>query len=344
MEIYGLTRDFELVTANIPYFNLQWNRKYYEAGSFQLQIAAEVYEPSWHYICTHDRPEVGVVQKIQYDNDGGEKLILLSGFFAEKILDEVVCAPRFTKDLSRTENVCKAMFDTYKVQSKKGIEWQSNAAPLGDRTQSDFLGDSLGSKMYSILETRELSYRVTVDDLFTKLTCSVWQGLNRAQSQDDNPWQVFSTTWGNIEDETVSIDSSDYANVCIISAEDEALQMEVDLSNGGERFETFLDKTNESKDDDQTEAEFREGLRQEGLEKLADLLTETEIDITNFGAEGYLTDYDLGDLVTVELEDIGVTLETRIVEIPEVFKPSGHTVELGFGTKRITNIQRALIG
>lgn len=344
MEIYGLTRNFELVTANIPYLNLQWNRKYYEAGNFQLQIAAEIYEPSWHYICTHDRPEVGIVQKVEYKNDGGERLILLSGFFAEKVLDEIVCAPRFTKDLSRTENVCKAMFDKYNVQSKKGIVWKANETPLGDRTQSDFIGDKLGSKMYSILETRELSYRVTADDLFTGLTCSVWQGLNRAQSQDENPWQVFSTTWGNIEDETVSIDSSAYANVCVISAADESVQIEVDLSNGGERFETFLDKTRESKKDDQTEAEFYDGLRQEGLEKLADLLTETEIDITNFGSEGYRTDYDLGDMVTAELEDIGVTLETRIVEVSEVFKPSGHTVELGFGTKRITNIQRALIG
>ena len=105
MEVYGLDDKFGLVTAAIPYFNLQWNRKYYEAGDFSIQISADVYDPSWAYIMTHDRPEVGVVQKLQYTNNGGEKLVQLSGFFAEQRLNGIVASPRFVADLSKTENV-----------------------------------------------------------------------------------------------------------------------------------------------------------------------------------------------------------------------------------------------
>lgn len=342
MELYGLDKGFGLVTAAIPYFNLQWNRKYYESGTFSLQITADVYDPSWAYIATHDRPEVGVVQKIQYANDGGEKLVLLSGFFAEQMLDGVVASKRFTADLSRTENVIKRMYDEFGVQAKKGIAWKANVDPLGDRTQCDFIGDRLGEKWHSILETRELSYRVTAKEDFSGLECQIWQGKDRTQSQDANPWCVFSSAFGNVEDEEVSIDSSAYANVCIVSAKDEALIFEVDLSGGGERFETFLDKGSESPESGQSDEELKAGLRQEALEKLADCAVVKEIDVTNLGESNYMDDFDLGDMVSVVLEDIGLELETRIVEVAEVFKPEGHSVQLGFGSKRITNIRRAV--
>ena len=78
------------------------------------------------------------------------------------------------------------------------------------------------------------------------------------------------------------------------------------------------------------------------MEKLASCVKSIDIEIDNFGSEAYLRDFDLGDLVTVQLEDIALELETRIVEVSEVFKPEGHTVSLGFGSKRISNIERAV--
>ena len=342
IEIFGLSRSFELVTANIPYFNLQWNRKYYEAGEFSLQIDASVYDTSWHFIMTHDRPEVGMIQKVSYDNEGGERLVLLSGFFAEQMLDGLVCFPRFITDKAHTETAVKVLCDKLTLEARKGIVFVGNDSPLGDRTQLDFIGDKLGSKLFSTLETRELSYRVVADAEFRSLSMSVWQGADRRQSQSVNSWAVFSTSWGNVEKESVSLDSSAFANVCLVSANEEAVQFEVDKSNGGERFEVYLDKNSEKPDDDQTAAEFRAGLEQEALEKLASCVESIDIEIDNFGSEAYLRDFDLGDLVTVQLEDIALELETRIVEVSEVFKPEGHTVSLGFGSKRISNIERAV--
>lgn len=342
MEVFGLSRSFELVTADIPYLNLQWNRRYYESGTWQMQVDASVYDPHWHFIMTHDRPEVAVVQKVQYDNDGGEKLILLSGFFAEQMLDQIVCCPRFVTDRAHTGTAVRVLCEGFGLESKTGIVFSDTGASLGDRTACDFIGDKLGSKCHSILETRELSYRVRCNDAFTALYMEVWQGLDRRQSQSANPWQVFSTAWGNIERESVSIDDSAFANVCLVSANEESLQFEVDNSGGGERFEVFLDKNSEKPGEDQTAEEFRAGLEQEAIEKLADSAQAVAIDVDNYGAEGYLGDFDLGDLVTVQLEDIGLELDTRIVEVSEVFKPAGHTVSLGFGNKRISNIERAV--
>lgn len=344
MEIYAYSRGFELLTADVPYLNLQWNRRYYEAGSFEMQIAAEDYDSNWHYVTSGEREEVGIVQKVEYSNDGGERLVLVSGFFAEKLLDEVVAFPRFTADKAHTETTIKALYDKYEVRSKKGLYFFENDSPLGDRTQSDFLGDKLGEKMFSILETRELSYKVGVlAQAHNRLALymMVWQGKDRRQSQSVNSWAVFSADWGNIENESASVDGSAYANVCRVSANEESLQFEVDNSGGGERFEVFLDANSEKPEDGQSAADFRAALEQEAQEKLLECAKAVEVDVDVFGDSGYMTDYDLGDLVTVKLEDIGLQFETRIVEANEVFKPEGHTVSLGFGTKRISNLRRA---
>lgn len=342
MEVFGLSRSFELITADIPYYNLQWSRKYYEAGTWQMQVSADVYDSHWHFVMTHERPEVAVIQKVQYSNDGGEKLVLLSGFFAEQMLDGIACSPRFVTDRAHTGTAVRVLCETMGLESKKGIAFNDTGASLGDRTSCDFIGNKLGSKCYSILQSRELSYRVRCTQDFLSLYMEVWQGKDRTQGQSANPWAVFSSTWGNIENEEVSIDDSAVANVCIVSANEESVQFEVDRSGGGERFEVFLDKNSEKPGEDQSAEDFRAGLEQEAYEKLDAAVQAVTIDVDSYGDTGYLNNYDLGDLVTLQLEDIRLDLETRIVEIQEVFKPEGHTVQLGFGSKRISNIERAV--
>lgn len=344
MEAWALGSGFEMVTADIPYLNLQWHRRYYDFGQFEMQVPADVYDPHWHYVHLRDRPEVGLAQKVEYSNDGGERLVTVSGFFAEKMLDQVCAFPRFVADKSRTETVAHALFDTYDVKGKTGI-YGFFFDELGDRTQCDFLGDRLGTKLHSMLETRGLSFRVEpyVPTYGREaLAMSVYQGKDRTQAQSANAWAVFSTSFGNVENESVSIDDSAYANACLVSANDEALQFEVDNSGGGERFEVFLDKNSEKPQDGQSAADFRAALEQAAAEKLQECSRVVEVDLDNYGSTGYMTDFDLGDLVTLQVEDVGLDLDARIVEVSEVFKPSGHTVSLGFGSKRITNLERAL--
>lgn len=346
MEVYALDSSFGLVTPNVPYVNLQWNRKYYQAGDWEMQIPASAYDPSWRYLVGNARPEVGLVQKVEFDDSDGRRLVSVSGFFAEAVLDGIVCSPRFVTDKAHTETAVSALVDAMGLADKKGVAFVANGSPLGDRTQCDFLGDALGDKCFSILETRELSYRVRryrPSAGRDALMMQVWQGVDRTVGQSENARALFSQAFGNVAKATASVDESAFANVCVVSANDEALSFEVDESGGGERFETFLDKNSERPEDGQTAADFRAGLEQEARERLADLAVSVDIDVDNFGAAGYMTDYDLGDLVTVEMPDVGLSLDARVSEVSEVFKASGHTVTLGFGNKRISNIERAVM-
>lgn len=351
MDIYALDKDFKLIAIGLPYSNLQWNRKYYEAGDFMLEISAKIYDSSWAYIGTANRPELGMIQKVQLFGEGDVN-VLLSGFFCEKMLDDKTCYPRYIGDVSKTETAVRNIFTKYKDDLPIQLA-PANEPLMGDRTQSDFSDDQLGDKLYRILESRELSYRVLYDYVNNKLMFGVWSGVDRTQSQDKNSFQTFSTEFGNLVDKTIDFDESAYKNYAIVpvKADDNGKEQATyyyDLSSGGYKKEIVFDYRASRPDEDQTEAEFKDGILQEVKERLLSYAKIEDVNIQLAGNAGYMESYDLGDKCDVILTDVDIQMESRIIEIYEVFKAGdgttdgGHTVTVGLGNKRISNIRRAV--
>lgn len=345
MNIYALDKDFQLVTTAIPYTVLQWYRKYYEAGQFQMTIPLDVFDDSWAYIGTTERGELGMVEK-HLSND--TKTITVSGFFCEKMLDKKVCYPRYIGDVQKTETAIRNIFTKYKGDLPIELA-DANDPLLGDRTQSDFSDDELGKKLYRILESRELSYRVRYDYIGNQLYLEVWQGLDRTQSQNVNPCQTFSLEFGNILKRTVDMDSSAYKNYAIIPVNGDSNNKErdtfyLDLTNGEDRREIVIDMRANQPEENQSYAAFKAGIMQEALEKMLSKSKIEDVDIDTVGDLDYMYGYDLGDKCDVVLSDLNITMETRITEVLEVFKAnSGHTVTVGLGNKRIANMRKAVI-
>lgn len=346
MDIYALDAKFNLISMGIPYENLQWNRKYYEAGDFTVEMPANIYDTSWAYIGTNDRPELGMIQKIELFGEGDVN-VLLSGFFCEKMLDDKVCYPRYVGDAQHTETAVRDIFSKYKEDLPISLA-PANNPPFGDRTQSDFSDDELGDKIYRMLESRELSYRVIYDFIENELRFSVWQGLDRTQSQSKNPYQVFSTEFANMVDKSIDFDDSGYKNFAIIpvNSDDDGKEQDtlyIDLSNNGYKKKIVFNYRPSKPEENQPYQDFKNGVLQEAMEKLLSFSKVEDINIQQAGNAGYMVDYDLGDRCDVILTDIGKQMETRIVEIAEVFKAEGgHTVTIGLGNKRIDNIRRAV--
>lgn len=351
MDLYALDSSFQLVSIGIPYDNLQWSRRYYESGFFMVQLPLRVYDPSWDYIGTKDRPELGMIQQRQYSGEGDVQ-VLLSGFFCEKMLDDKTCYPRYIGDVSKTETAVRNIFTKYKDDLPVQLG-PANDPLLGDRTQSDFSDDFLGDKLFRILESRECSYRVEYDYVNNHLLFNVWQGLDRTQSQsgpieEHNAYQTFSTDFGNLTDKTANFDESAYKNYAIIpvDADDngkERTTYYLDWSNGKYKKEITFDMRASKPEEGQSEADFKASVLQEVSERMLAYAKVENVDIEQAGNKGYMVDYDLGDKCDVLLTDIGVQMESRIVEVNEVFKADGgHTATIGLGNKRISNIRRAM--
>lgn len=342
MTVYALDEGFNLITMAIPYDNLQWNRRYYESGDYVMQIPLGLYDPTWTYIGTKDRPELGMVQKAQKDDEGK---MVVSGFFCEKMLDDKTCYPRYIGDAAKTETAVRNIFSAYKDDLPIALA-PANDLLLGDRTQSDFSDDFLGEKLYKILESRECTYSVIYDFENNALALKVWQGKDRTQSQNVNSFQTFSAEFGNITGSRTDFDDSAYKNYAIIpvNADDNGKEQQtyyLDWSNGGYKKEIVFDMRTSKPETGQTLAAFKDAVLQEAAENLIQYakIEDIEVDVIE---SGYMEDFDIGDKCDAVLTDVSVEMEARIVEINEVFKEGGHTVSVGLGNKRITNLRRAV--
>lgn len=368
--VYG--EGFDLITAAVPYANLQWTRRYFAPGQFSMQVALKDYDPRWQWVMLQGRSEVGYIEKVRMSGRDSV-MVTVSGYMAENLLNFICVYPRYTKRWPSAARAASDLMDTvyrngvvrpdYDIPNRPDIINGSGGEVLRNDTPADldFVDDKLGNKLYSMLGTRGASYKVEAVDYSatgfsdpTKryiLSFRLWEGLDRTASQSENPQATFSGGFGNIASKDVNIDSSAMRNYAIVpvDADDtgkERTTYRIDLMKQGDyRRDIVFDYRGEHPDaaSGETAQQFEDRITQEVMEKMVGYETIVELDVTQVSDRGYMVDYDLGDICNVILEDIGVTMEARIVEVAEVFKAEGHSITLGFGNKRYTNIERAVM-
>lgn len=90
LEVFALNKYRQRVTGSIPYLSLQWQRRYYECGRFIMSVTSDIYSSDWEYIFTDDRPETGIIQKVQYSDTAttadGIDTVILEGYFLECLM------------------------------------------------------------------------------------------------------------------------------------------------------------------------------------------------------------------------------------------------------------------
>lgn len=93
LEVFAVDENMERLTGSIPYTSLIWHRRYNKPGEFSMQVLSDVYDPKWAFIVCSDRPETGIVQKVEYSDTAltpdGRDTITVSGFFLETLLYDV---------------------------------------------------------------------------------------------------------------------------------------------------------------------------------------------------------------------------------------------------------------
>ena len=343
MQLLALDAAFQPV-GYLAYFNLQWTREYYEIGQFSVQIAAGDYKPEMAYLYTPDRPEAGIIQKVELTQTVKGRFVQLSGYFLEAILNDKVVYPTYYATGSIPASVV-SMLQQYKDDIPALTVAPALEGAAGDTSWQE-TGGQLADVAYTKLQTVQMSLRCRYDYQSNTITAEVWQGMDRTQEQTANPFVTFSDGFGNLAQVDASVDRSNYKNYAIVTGQDQAENRKVayaDLSGGGYKRVLYVDGKSEQWDPEkQTETEYLAGLRQMGMDKLLDYQIVSNVDI-QAAASGfeYLRDWDLGDLVDVIVADIGLSMQARIITVREVFKQNNHTVEIELGDKKPTQLKKA---
>lgn len=337
MDIWGLDSHFQVVKY-LPYLNLQWKRRYYECGEFSAQILASDYDPAIKYLYTPDRPEMGMVQKMQSEKTVKGLFVNLSGFFMESVFDRMITYPDIQGDFTLKEladHVLTHAAGWYKVDlfdiQPGMIQQEHTVSVLWEKRR-------LGQALYETLQTLEMSPRVRYEGGAFYL--DLWQGLDRTQSQNENAFALFGDDMPHVSSFTYVEDESNYKNIAMV-------MYGSDSTGDSYRYDVYTPGCQEEgrrwllvhAGSNATKEEARQ-LGQEELQKYQ-LVQEAGVEtIQDENGLIYLRDYDLGDRCDLVSNAFQKSFEARITGIDEVFKQGRHMVTLSFGNQQKTIYQK----
>jgi hypothetical protein len=328
MDFLGLNPTF-LPVKTLRCINAQWNRRYYEAGDFSIQLRASDWDANIAYIYTRERPETGMVQKVETEHTVKGDFVLVSGYFLEGMLNWKVVYPR-RQGIGNLSAHCRALVAAFLTDV--GVTVPSGAA-LGSDVTFDLQGASLGDATYGMLKLQELGQRIRLDYETGALCYEVWQGENRAQSGAGTCYAAFCQGFGNVDTLTLTQDDSGYRNYAVAVYQSDVLLVDI-RTDMAEPIRALYLNTGLSIVNGQTQADFLASVRTAAKTELA-----KHVRVVNIDADVlqnhlfYLTDYDLGDRCDVRDDRLKLAFEARIIEVNEVWKENRHLVSLQFGSK-----------
>lgn len=341
MELKALNEEFLLCgPMSLACFDIMWDRKYYENGKFSVQIKASDYDPEMKYIYTADRPETGCIEQVQYTQD--DSMIVLSGFFYERRLNDKVVYPTFKERATRAKFVADAV-DTYMDDLPIQVGDYSNTGTAATRQDT---GSNLDDLAHNTLKAEEKAYRCVYSYEDNQMVFEIYQGKDRTQGQNVNNFVTFSKGFRNIRNARVTEDSSNFKNYFICAGQGEGsarIYAILDLSGGGYKRMQFLDMRDIEKTDGMTTEEYQEAMIERAYEKAAEYVDIHNLEFDADANEGfvYLEDYDLGDKCDIIIDELQRSYEARIIEVLETWSKGIHQVTLTFGDKIPTQYEKA---
>ena len=341
MDLLFLDKEYKICNVVDSYKNLAWNRKYFDVGNFSIELEFDIYkqikENNATYIYCNEFREIAKIETLEYNSKSEESTVVLTGRFLENILENRVI-PTTKTYKGTTEEIARNLVNDYCIKNNPILNLKlGEYKGLGSTQVYQNTGDDIKKAIHELFKPEGLTY--SIDYVFdtNELIFNVWQGTDRTEKQSENSWATFSKNFENIQSDKYSINETQYKNYAYVAGQDKGenrIVVEINkMKAGEERKELYIDARDLQQEDNMTVDEYKETLKQRGLEKLQE---NNRVEVTEFEADSnsnleYKKDYDLGDIVTYKNDDLGLYVENRIVEISEVFDGQDKSIEIVFG-------------
>lgn len=208
--------------------------------------------------------------------------------------------------------------------------------------------ERLGDKLYKILKPSGASFEVIWDYETHDKTLNIIHGkdLTQGNTFGNNP-VLFSSANGNIISASLVVSNTNTKDTMIQTSEskDKVYVLVNELPNASGRFEhvgmqtAVQDYFNEDTPDlSIADKNFKIAVMSDSDKELTKYTDKQNIEFQIYrGSYQYMIDYDLGDLISVEISEIGLSLDARIISCYEVVKEGVWELTLEIGTPLIKN-------
>lgn len=347
VEIFSLIANEKQISVDLvavcdSFSSLLWDVEYYQCGSFEVYIAAtpqnvEIFQLGRIVGRDDDREHFGIIEsvKIETDAEDGDYLTV-SGRFLTCLLERRIIYPSFSAN-DIYENIVRSVLSRNAISvGIRNIPGLSMGTVSGDcwqgKTRLQVSYDNLMEWLYTICETIGGSANIRIDN--NALKCDLFEGTDRSILQSENPHIVFSDSYNNLLSFSYAADSSVQKNFAYIfgCGEGNARKRTI-YCNGTEptyldRYEVYVDKRDLSQDEEVSNEEYLELLKESGAENMIAPQTASESTIAAFSTQyQYNKDYFVGDFVTVEHKRFGlIQPKIQMIGMIESFDQNGRSL------------------
>ncbi|MCQ4921566.1 siphovirus ReqiPepy6 Gp37-like family protein [Tissierella carlieri] len=353
MELYIFDRDLNFKGLLDNYFSFRWVRRYYRCGEFELHCGLTpdllVLLQRGSIVWKKDDLEAGYIEyrNISQDIEGKEVLIAKGKFLTGYLNRRIIWG---TKKLNTTSELAIRELINKNCINPTNLDRKVNRFTLGEiknYTQNinyQVSYKNLLEEIESIAATSGLGFRILIDVANKLIVFDIYEGLNRTADQTVNSPAIFSKEFENVLEQEYTDNISNYRNVALIAGEGEGAARQlatIGQGSGLDRFELFVDARDLQKDN-RTTQQYTELLENRGNTKLTEHKEIRAFDskINQKSNLIYKEDFDLGDIVTCTSKKWGLTIDTRITEIEEIYESNGFNINMVFGNNMPTLIDK----
>ncbi|WP_409974157.1 siphovirus ReqiPepy6 Gp37-like family protein [Bacillus sp. Bva_UNVM-123] len=363
-----LSPSMEMLAEIDDYESLMFTRSWNGIGDFDMSINR--YKNYTEYLQEGNLILVGAQmnkvfiilhQEIELDENGkATENLLIKGYHLKVVISEKITLPpvhtAYDKKSGTAEEVMKHYVNNNVVNPIDSNRRRHEVVLAANQNrganvswQSRF--KNLAEEIVEISLITGLGWNVLLDWENKKWIFEVQDGRDLTADQNILPPVIFSPQFESIQSLQYVKSKLNYRNVAYVAGQGEGVDRRVIVVGdvtGAIRREVFIDARDvaeETEDDppkQRPEKDIIKDLTDRGNQKLQDFLQEEYLEgqILTHSTFVYEEDYDLGDIVTVQNIDWGVTLNARITEIKEIYETNGFRIEAVFGNNRPTLIKK----
>jgi hypothetical protein len=327
MELYVFNPSIEQQGVIDAYSSVRWRRRFYEPGEFEIHVPATEENISLlsegNIIHRIDRSEAGIIEGIAIEStdDNGDE-ITVTGRMGSSMLSQRIVTP--TINVSGTVEAAMRQAVSDNAITARPITGLVLGTLNGFTETCSFQATykKVLTVVKALSKAAPLGFRVRLDVPSKTWVFETYQGADRSVTQTELPYVLFSEEFQNISGAKYTLDDTSYCNFAYVGGEGEGSARKivtVDQTSGDARRELWVDAS-DLQQGTMSDTDYQAQLTQRGIEKLAEAVKTESFEASAVNTENfeYLTDWDLGDIVS--FEKWGLLLNQRITEVEEVYE------------------------
>lgn len=333
-EIYLLDKNLNWASPPLDDFtSLVWSPAWSSNGSFSITGSRKLLEyirGGAEFIWMQGRKEIGLLDDIEYNG----KQCTVSGGFSESMLGWRILLEETHFSGNAEQAVLRAAESNLRGLPLVEIGGAKGFSELAETVMER--GMALDEVFRTVLRPLGMSYAVSYTG-GTSLSLEIVKGTDRTQNQTENSWAIFSESFENIAGCTYTRRRGNTRNAATVYATygETVISETVSRADDGMiregAFWADIDQ------EEMTEGEFRAVLASRAAEYLEEYRQEESI---SGEAEGSSLipgiDYDVGDMVDIVMDDIGLAQSERITGLDIVMENGAVRTVPKFGAEQMS--------